>query len=536
MEKRRKIFEKLLIGTLFCIVLVIGLYYCNMKGGMNGDEVVTFGLANSHYATWICDISDEFANGDMTECVLTKDEITSYLTVDPTQRFDFMSVYANQKNDVHPPMYYWIINFFSSFFPSIFSKWIALVPNLLMYLGVVILIYLTSRNLFDDKIISASLMLLYGLSIIGLSTLLFIRMYILLTFFTMLLTYEITCLMKCEKNLLYPCIGLTILGGLLTQYNYVFYAFFVCAVYLIVLLIEKKIKSAIKFGTASLIGAGCLPAVYPYVFYQISHGVNNGAVSGKKSLSNLLNVSTWIQKIKQDLLVCMPEIRTILVIGALIFVILLMGASIKRIFSVIKEEKQTMYRCLIIIIPSILAFGGIAITAPAVTQRYFFHIIPLFLLIIGYAMYLIKKVGSGTFEKERFYYVIVLILFISIRQYKTMQPTYLYDFMKGYSANLSNYADEPCVYVDAGDWLRVRDETLAFLIQSEDVFIAKEIGSDKMKSYIQNHKDNRNILVYIDNTIDSPSNVLTQFTEKFGYSDSEVLFSTGGVTVYRMKG
>jgi hypothetical protein len=534
MDKKKGVCQRLVIGILFLIVFMVGLFYCNLKDGMNEDEVVTFGLANSHYATWLCDIKEDFANGE-AENVLTQKEILSYLTVDKGEEFDFGSVYANQKNDVHPPMYYWLLNISSSFFPSTFSKWIGLVPNLILYLMILVLLYFTSKKLFQDEIIAVIVMLSYGLSLIGLSTMLFIRMYILLTFFTVLLVFEIVCLMKNERKYLYPCIALTILGGLLTQYNYVFYAFFVCAAFLLYLISKKNFRSAWKFCVSSIIGAGSLPLVYPYIFYQIRHGANSGSVSGENSLHNLLDISGWLGKLKQNISVCIPETKTIWRIAIIVFLVILLSASISTIIDTIKKTNQVFLQLLVFLIPAGLSFFSITITAPAITERYFYHLMPVLLLIIGYELYLVKELGSTSFEKERFYYLIILILVVNIRQYKTMDPSFLYNNFDEYGNQVAQYSTAPCLFIDAGVWSSINEEPLQFLIESNDVFIAKEIGSAKMKNYISSHDDNTNLIVYIDTGIADSDAVLNQIADDLHYTEPQMLFVTLRAKVYLLK-
>ena len=48
-----------------------------------------------------------------------------YMKVQNGQRFDYVNVWRNQTNDVHPPLYYALIHTICSVFPNKFSKWFA---------------------------------------------------------------------------------------------------------------------------------------------------------------------------------------------------------------------------------------------------------------------------------------------------------------------------------------------------------------------------------------------------------------------------
>ncbi len=49
----------------------------------------------------------------------------NYFAVKKNERFDYRKVWKNQKNDVHPPIYYILLHTICSFFPGKFSWWYA---------------------------------------------------------------------------------------------------------------------------------------------------------------------------------------------------------------------------------------------------------------------------------------------------------------------------------------------------------------------------------------------------------------------------
>ena len=229
-----------LLGCLL-VILAISLHFCLWKSGMFIDEIYTYGLSNSSYMPFI----GNGASDRIQEQTLTREDFFDYLAItDGEARFDAGSVYYNQVRDVHPPLYYWLLNFCSSLAEGHFSKWIGLIPDLIIYLGTLILLYALGLEFFESEWVAACMVLLYGLSQVGLSTMLMIRMYVLMGFFTVLMA------LLAAKELHKPSrktelgIAFSIFLGLMTQYYFVFYAFFLCAATVLVLLSRREWKAA----------------------------------------------------------------------------------------------------------------------------------------------------------------------------------------------------------------------------------------------------------------------------------------------------
>ena len=209
----------------FILIMSVCIFWCAEKSGMFIDEIYTYGLSNSSYAPFIQNVKD----GDMIDKQFKRAEFFNYLTVTSDEnKFDFASVYYNQTKDVHPPLYYWLINIASSLFPNMFSKWIGLGLNLLLYFMTLVVLYNLCNKLFKSKLISIMCLLMYGLSTVGISTVLMIRMYILSTLLTVLLAYVIVELFDKNTKILFGFASLIIFLGMLTHYYFVFYAFFAC--------------------------------------------------------------------------------------------------------------------------------------------------------------------------------------------------------------------------------------------------------------------------------------------------------------------
>ena len=149
LDKNGKIRKKF----FWCVFLVIlflqiawAFYWCRQKEGYYVDEEFTYSLSNSYYEPFLNFTSDYFNTWH------DKSYFHNALTVQPGQRMDFASVAYNQGEDVHPPLYYYIIHFLSSLKTDFFSKWIGLAPNLVFFAITLVLTFLLAREVTGDRL------------------------------------------------------------------------------------------------------------------------------------------------------------------------------------------------------------------------------------------------------------------------------------------------------------------------------------------------------------------------------------------------
>ena len=212
-------FLKKYIAVLMAFVMTLGvcLLFGMRKTGMFIDEIYSYGLSNSEYAPYLSDLK----GGELTDQVFTPEELDGYLTVSSGDRFAFGSVYYNQTRDVHPPLYYWVFNAVSSLFPGSASKWIGVGINIVFYLLTLFVLFRLVLLLFGSLDNAAATVALYGVSVLGLSTVMMIRMYTMLTFFTVLLALTVAKLLRGKTGrAFWPLLTLVIFGGMLTQYYF----------------------------------------------------------------------------------------------------------------------------------------------------------------------------------------------------------------------------------------------------------------------------------------------------------------------------
>ncbi len=216
-------------GLRILVVFLSMLFLCtyiSRKEGYHMDEILAYQLANAEYNPWIvptqpvgrlAKFMSEYIEGEyLGETVsnigfIVKDTLANrgssilanykadvyeapvwisaemfqdYLRCDTGDDYNLLSVYFNVKDDNHPPLHFMLLHIMSSLFKGEISVWQGCFINLLAVAGVLWLLGLIGDMLFKRKTSTLALMILYGFSMGAVGTAIWIRMYGLLTLWT----------------------------------------------------------------------------------------------------------------------------------------------------------------------------------------------------------------------------------------------------------------------------------------------------------------------------------------------------------------
>lgn len=507
--------ERVVVVCIFTLILLIGIKYCNDKNGYYLDEVYTYILSNSEYAPWIVDIKD----GNITNTVISQQELFDVVTVGESDRFNFKSVYYNQTKDVHPPLYYFFIHVISSIFANSFSKWIGLGFNLTVYAATLFLLYQIVNRFFGSREQAVLITAIYGLSNIGLSTLMFIRMYMLLTFFTLLLAYFILSHMQSPQPKLYVAIAITIFCGMLTQYYFVIYAFLVCFSYDIYLLVCKKYKELLTFSVSALSGVIVMILLSPHFITQLSL---QETVSMDKTVHNAQAVDKWLSRI----VLMSSEVEKDIHIVIFVIVLLVLGvvsASIKR-----KCDVQRYAKLLVVIVPSFVAYIVICIIAPYVTNRYVYHLIPVMLLALGFLLCLQPEIVK---RKMFNYCAIGIVVLISVYFLRDVKPDYVYDHSE-FNYEIAEHSEAPCIFITENETPAISC-ALPQLLNFDEILIVDETNLKMVETFMKKYPENMEIIIFTANayTKVNPEDIFATLQLQ-GYNQNRHIYENEFVSAY----
>lgn len=185
---KKSMSKKLFVLLLIVILLsqaALTVYFGTQKSGYHIDEIFSLLLSNHDCSVWM---SAPYEDNNWIFSDAFFDAIT---TPNAEDRFQYAQVYASNANDVHPPMYYFLLHTVFSILPNALQgigiKWAGIAINLLFAMGNTLLVAALTYKLSQQKAYPALIAAaFYALNPATMSQTLLIRMYMMLTFFVLL--------------------------------------------------------------------------------------------------------------------------------------------------------------------------------------------------------------------------------------------------------------------------------------------------------------------------------------------------------------
>ncbi|MGN0165944.1 MAG: glycosyltransferase family 39 protein, partial [Lachnospiraceae bacterium] len=249
--------RKRIIIIAATVVLLQILYICYVfvyeKEGQHSDELWGYGLANSYYEPYI------FMSADTGETTYENEWVSGqvfndYITVSEEECFSYGSVISNLKKDTAPPLFSLLLHTVSSFFPEQYSPWFGFAINLVAFGFLQLFLFMLAKKLSDSDFIALLAIILYGFSVGGVSTAIFVRHYMLLTLFAVMTMYFHFMALKAEdrreKIIVFSGLVISVAGGALSHYFYIVFLAGFAVLYIIYFLLKKQWKQAGVYATA----------------------------------------------------------------------------------------------------------------------------------------------------------------------------------------------------------------------------------------------------------------------------------------------
>ena len=381
---------------IWCVQMFTAVYFCFQKQGFHEDEYYTFYSTARTYGLAIED-------GAWME----HDAYFNEFVVLYGQRFQYGLVKLVQSWDVHPPFYYWIFHTVCSLFPGQFSKWFGLVINLAAFgVSMFLLRYLALLVTKHNEKLTLLSCLFYGFTPAVMSSVVFIRMYALLTVFVYLCAIlHVRMMEKTYHKLpflkfLLPLAVVTYLG-FLTQYYYFIFLFFMALGFCIYLLLkDRNLWNCIRYGVSVGIALVLAYLTYPSCLGQMFRGQR-----GAQATENFFDWSnTWTRLLFFWKLLDEYVFGKLLVIllGIILFLFLFaFGKGKIRISNRMKavaflENHRACFLLLFTVIGYFLAVSKTALLLGDTSIRYQTPVYGMTVLLIFVAM---EGIGRAVFIK-----------------------------------------------------------------------------------------------------------------------------------------
>lgn len=318
---------------IFCIILVIQLgilvYFGSQKMSYHIDEIYTNILSNSYH-------TDRISNSDKVfdKWIDGEDTFSEFVTVQDGEQFAYDKVYYNNSHDAHPPLYYFVYHTVSSIFPNLFSKWIGLGINIFFFVLTQLILYKLSCEIFSDSKWALIPPLIYGILPVCIDTILFIRMYAMLTFFTVLTFLIHYLLYKRRIKLPYLWTFLITFLGTFTQYYFAVVSFYLAVVFCIYYIGKKQIKDFILYSVSMISAIASVFLLYPAAWSQITGSSTNNI--GNEVSNSIFDFSGFWSHLKSYLDQFYNLSKIPVLFAALIFLAILTFF----IWSVVTKKRQ----------------------------------------------------------------------------------------------------------------------------------------------------------------------------------------------------
>lgn len=285
MTKNEKISRYKLIGIISIAVIILvqaiymGYVFKVDKTSWHEDELFTYELSNSYYKPFI--YGDKIVEPQIN-FELTGEQIKNNLNTTKDTAFSYGSVYDNQVQDLHPPLYYFVLHTICSFTPGHISKWYGYAINVICMAVSAIFLYKWAIKISKSNMCSIAVCALGTLCIGAFNTYSFVRMYGMLTMFTIITCYLHTRIYNSEKlSIKKDCVPLGVVAflGALTNHIYLPFCFFLAAFYCLHWLRKKNFKNLLKYAVAMLSGTLLSIAVFPATIAHLFGGSYNEGAS-----------------------------------------------------------------------------------------------------------------------------------------------------------------------------------------------------------------------------------------------------------------
>lgn len=362
-----------LVALIACLLCIASLF-AMQKESFHLDEIYTYGFANGYQHPFINAEDDLMKWHDPSF-------YHDYLTVQDNERFAYESVYETQSRDLHPPIYSFCIHTICSFFPDTFTQWFGIGLNLVFFAGALVILYVLAYLITNNKSLALIICAAYGLSTGAISNVVFIRMYMMLTFFTLLTTYLHGLLVIDAKNKvrILVTICITTICGFLTHYFFAVYAFIVALGFFVYLLKHKKHREIIIYAIAMITCAIVSIMLFPACLHMFSADVEStvdSAVVGGYSAKLML--FGW--HLTKDLFGG-PTLFLIMVLLVAVIMITKRLNPINMFFSSYLENKNKEYVLIILVAAIFTFFVNIKISPFYDSWRYVSYIYPIIVLL-----------------------------------------------------------------------------------------------------------------------------------------------------------
>ncbi len=531
------------------IAIIVGLvinaiYWGTQKKGFVGDE-----LGSHHF---VCNVDYPSVNGDREDERYAyswhdSDYYNDYLTISDDERFDITGVWESIKEDVHPPIFFILLEITLSLLPNHLTKWGGISLNIVFFILTLIILYCFAKRLLRSEVWAMVTTALYGISTGAISNVVFIRMYMLLTAITILFLYIHYLIWNAilegdtakKQYLLIAVGGLALALGVLTHYYFLVFGFFTCAFMVLGLTFKKKFKVMFVYAGIMLGALGLSVLVWNDIYLDLLTSSR-----GEQAVAGALNTSEWFGLISEYAVLIVGEISGIpfvcfaagLVVLGAAYIILSLKRREDGAEDRFDQRHMIFYQMIVAVIMDAVI---IAIVAPYRSGRYICNLLPAIMLILAFVLK--GVVDKITAEKARIITGIIIgvgALAMVISGYYVHHVNYLVPDYERVEEVLKDYHDLPVLLVTDKNARYTSTTSSYFLKDFPNTYVVVA----QMDKYLEEafseaalDEDMSEFVCFVASTID-PDSTVARICELTGCENLGSIGEIEAAKIYVLKG
>lgn len=467
--KKNRWFLLCMIGLL-AVQLSAVFWFGMQKQGFHYDEYYSYYSSNVTYALVPTDMEWKDTS-----------EIQSEFMALEGEGLGFGMVRLMQSLDVHPPLYYYLLRLVCWLSPGVFSKWQGLTINITFFvLSWLVLAAITKAITDNDKKKILAVCALFGFSPAVFSGIMFIRMYMMLTFVCLSVLYiHIRAIVNGKrdgKRFYFPVLVLSFIGFHIHYYFAVFLFFLAAVVSLYLFWHKESRKEAFIYAGSVLAGLAVSVLAYPACLRHIFRGYRGTeAQDAFFDLSNIGDRLTFFFDLTNEYV-----FGNMLIVLLLCLILLALTVRVMQKRFVFSNSKKLSLELLLIVSGGY--FFVVAKTALLNAEEAIRYEMPIYGLLM-----VLVVVGLGEclafFENEKnkkalsvvFAGIICLTLVGEIAGLAQGKVCFLYSEDKENIAWAGDHRDEAVVYIynPANKWM-IWDEAGELMQYEQIYFVSSE--------------------------------------------------------------
>ncbi len=526
-QKKENIIFRIVSVLLLTFAIICMSIFC-YGASINGDEYFSIGFANNTKDFLFLSQGAIERYGD--NGWIDGEFLHDWLSVQPGEGFAIMPIHRNVRSDVHPPLYFMLLNGISSFFVDRVTLFPGYLINVVSGIAIVVFLYLIARKIFRNRWLALMPSVLWISSNAAGITMSYLRMYAPLCALCLICVYIHILFLNQEKpsKWIYFVLGVSTTIGTLTHYYYYLMLFILFWITVIMIIYRKQIKKLLLYGVSLLTGEIISILAYPYVFRHLlfsERGTqvqeNLGNFSDTRSLGFfkefLHTINTYVYNGRFQLVFYLVMALAVLAI-IMLFVHRKIGENVTiadRDSVLINQTGKTNF--ILVILATTGYFFILFCISYSSRWLYMSPIFALLSLItIGILAKLIEKVTPKYYVYPFFLFIILMVMTDKSSMESSLREHHYVEERHKEIVSYSNQCDVIFVY---DKWNNLYDNQILELMDFDQIYTTtkEEVATIDFTSIIQTRKQPTHaIMLYLPKSLDNCEQVAELIKTEIG--------------------